>query len=118
MSKAGRPPLRKKGAFTDAERQRRRRQKLRRERSDELQRIAARRMADQKLLEYVPYPPGVSYWITVKVQTADGEREVWSPQVKPPAQITHSELTDEEVLGLLRQIIDMAKRRGLAVAEQ
>jgi hypothetical protein len=43
----GRPPLRKKGAFTDAERQRRRRKRLRSMRSAELRKAAARRTADQ-----------------------------------------------------------------------
>jgi hypothetical protein len=67
--------------FTAAERQRRRRKRLRRERSDELQKIATRRDAAESLKAYIPYPPGITYWELVPVQTPEGPRETWLPNM-------------------------------------
>jgi len=111
----GRPALFKKGALTAAERQRRRRQRLRRERSDELQKIAAQRAADDRLNEYIPYPPGITYWELVPVQTPEGPREMWLPNVKPLARIAHDELTDEEIVGLVQDLVRISKARGLEI---
>jgi len=111
----GRPPLFKEGALTAAERQRRRRKRLRRERSDELQKIATRRDAAESLKDYIPYPPGITYWELVPVQTPEGPRKTWLPNVKPLARIAHDELTDEEIVGVVQDLIRISKARGLEI---
>jgi hypothetical protein len=96
----GRPPIRKKGAMTAADRQRRRRK-------------PSRERAEQILKQYIPMPPGISYWDQVEVETPEGPRKVWTPRVKPLASIAHNELTDEEILELLRQLKALARQRNL-----
>ena len=101
--------------MTTAERQRRRRKRLRRERTNEQQKIAAQRAADDRLNEYIPYPPGITYWELVPVQTPEGPREMWLPNVKPLARIAHDKLTDEDIVGLMQDLIGIAKTRGLEI---
>jgi hypothetical protein len=101
--------------MTTAERQRRRRKRLRRERTNEQQKIAARPAADERPKEHIPYPPGITYWELVPVQTTEGPREMWLPNVKPLARIAHDKLTDEDIVGLMQDLIGIAKTRGLEI---
>ena len=75
--------------MSDAERQRRRRKRLRRERNAELNKIAARKHADEQLRQYIPMPPGIVYYDLVEV-TPDRPQEVWVPRGKPMARIAHN----------------------------
>jgi hypothetical protein len=62
----------RQGAFTAGERQRRRRKKLRQARSAELNRMHARKARDEEAKQYIPSPPGITYWRKVTLQ--NGER--------------------------------------------
>ncbi|HJZ89692.1 MAG TPA: hypothetical protein VKE40_02395 [Gemmataceae bacterium] len=79
----GRKPVGKK-AMTDAERQRRRRKRLRKEKL----KLGKKALREQERLkaaeEYIPTPPGVTYFRELVVQTAEGERTVWVPTARWP----------------------------------
>ena len=47
------------------------------------------------------------------VLTNDGEREIWTPKTRPLA--TCSDLEDDELQSLIRQLHRIARKRGLAV---
>lgn len=111
----GRKPIGKR-AMTPAERQRRRRKKLKRERSAEARRKERLRRRDEHALEYQTMPPGVTYWREVTVQTDEGEREVFAPVTRPLA-VCETALDDEEVRQLLRQLVRMAKARGIEIPD-
>ncbi len=99
--------------MTDAERQHRRRKKLRRERSDELKKKYRAIARDKQAENYMPYPPGITYWKTVVVQTTDGEREIFAPKTRPLAACS-TDLEDDDILSLLFRLRKEAKRRGLS----
>jgi hypothetical protein len=49
-------------------------------------------------------PPGITYWDLVDVITPNGKGRVWAPRTKPMARISHTELTDGEIVGLLQDL--------------
>ena len=101
-------------AMTAAERQARRRKRLRKTRATELNHKLRLQARDARALAYIPMPPGITYWVTVKVKTpADEITEVWSPRTRPLAAIA-VDLTDEDVRALLKQITDLARKRKLS----
>ena len=107
----GRKSIRKT-AMTPAERQRRRRAKLKREESDDLKKKRAAKARDKRDREYRPVPPGMTYWYQARIQTENGERLIWQPKTRPLAAC-RTDLEDEDILALLRQIENEAIRRGL-----
>ena len=107
----GRPPIRKR-AMTDAERQQRRRKKLRRERSDEIKKKHRAIARDKQAESYIPMPPGITHWETVVVQTAEGEREIFAPKTRPLAAF--NSLEDVDIEALLKQLQAELERRGQA----
>jgi hypothetical protein len=101
-----RPPIGKR-AMTPAERQRRRRKKLRRHQSAEVQQQLRRKRRDEHAKKYMPMPPGITYWRTAEILTADGPREIRTPATKPLAAC-EQDLEDDEVMSLLRQLTRQA----------
>ena len=109
----GRKPVGKR-AMTPAERQARRRKRLRKERSVEVRR-RKRLMREEKIaLAHIPMPPGVTYYRKVTVLTDEGEQEVLVPETRPLAACS-SHLEDEDVQSLIRQLCGIARQRGLRV---
>ena len=107
----GRPPLRKKGAFTAAERQARRRKRLRKTRSAVLNRQRARKARDQQAEQYIPYPPGITYWRKVTLRAGE-TTEIMRSKTQPLPSIA-GDLEDDEIRSLLEQITKLARKRGL-----
>lgn len=103
-----------KQAMTPAERQQRRRKRLKAERAAETKKVerAKRRAKNTDL--YIPMPPGVTYWQQVTVITPDGEHTVWAPKTRPLAACD-SDLEDRDVLALLSQLRSIAEARGLDI---
>lgn len=105
----GRKPVGKK-AMTAAERQRRRRKRLR---SAKLK-LGKKALRQKKLLEageqYIPTPPGVTYWRRVTIRTVDGDRTFWQPTTRPLAAMAWGELTDAD-LDALREHLDREVRK-------
>jgi hypothetical protein len=60
-------------------------------------------------------PPGITYWDLVDVITPNGKGRVWAPRTKPMARISHTELTDTEIVGLLQDLKRIVLKRGLTV---
>ena len=99
--------------MTPAERQRRRRKRLKKERTTEAKRLARLMRRDKNALAYIPAPPGITYWRQVTVLTNDGEKEIWTPTTRPLA--TCGSLEDDELQSLIRQLHRIARKRGLAI---
>lgn len=99
--------------MTAAERQARRRAKLRKAAGKAAtagKRAAAR---DRGHAAYIPMPPGVTYYERLIVRLVDGStKEIWAPKTRPLAACK-SDLRDEDVLALLEQLNQIAVRRGL-----
>lgn len=114
----GRKPIGKR-PMTDAERQQRRRKKLRKAKL----KLGKKAIREKKLAaaanEYIPTPPGITYWRRVKVQTVAGERIIWQPTTRPLASVNWSELTEDDLATLAEHLESEKKRRqkgsGLAV---
>jgi hypothetical protein len=106
----GRKPIGRK-AMTAAERQRRRREKLRKEKL-KLGRKAERERKRLKAAEdYIPAPPGITYWVKVQV----GGREIWQPKTHPLPSMYWHELRDEDLRSLIEQAtreLDYRQRTG------
>src|SRR5438105_4715765 len=112
----GRPPLRKKGPMTAAERQQRRRARLKREKL-KLGTKAERQRQRLKMAEtYIPAPPGVTYWRAVTIETADGPTRTAVPITRPLAALPWAELEDADVVALLERLLGQAKIRGIDVS--
>ena len=109
----GRKPVGKR-AMTPAERQARRRKRLRKERSVEVRRRDRLMRREKNALAHIPMPPGITYWRYVTVLTDEGEREVWAPTTRPLATCG-TDLEDEDVQSLIRQLRRIARQRGLPV---
>ena len=107
----GRPPI-KKTAMTAAERQRRRRARLRREQGAAVTKAKRAKARDNAQANYMPMPPGLTYWRKVKVQTAEGEQEIWHPTTRPIATLP-DDLSDDDIRSLLAQLAEMVRARGL-----
>ena len=72
----------KKGASTAAERQARRRKRLRKTRSAVLNRQRAHKARDQQAEQYIPYPPGITYWRKVTLRAGE-TTEIMQPKTQP-----------------------------------
>jgi len=108
----GRKPIGKR-AMTPAQRQRRRRKKLRANLSSELRRLERNKRRAEALKEWLPVPPGITYWRTVQVERGG---EILQPITRPLA-VCQRELDDDEVLALIRQLHFIAKQRGIEIPE-
>jgi hypothetical protein len=97
----GRPPIRKKGAFTAAERQQRRRQRLRREAKE-----AERRLLQAKNSERAATAHAAGW-------TKVGQITEEKPCIFREAGVRRSDLNDEDILAMLEQITELARERGL-----
>ena len=111
----GRKPVGKR-AMTPAERQARRRKRLRKERSVEVRHREGLIRREKRALAhiYIPMPPGITYWRYVTVLTDEGEREVVAPTTRPLATCG-TDLEDDEIHSLIRQLRRIARQRGLAI---
>jgi hypothetical protein len=113
----GRPPIGRR-AMTGAERQRRRRRRLKKLRDSEWHRRdrMKRRQKNAERHPSIPMPPGITYWEQVVVRLPDGgSGRVWAPRTKPLAACG-GHLEPEEIRFLLRGLIGLAQARGLDVA--
>lgn len=99
-----------------AERQRRRRERLRKEQDKAVAAGKRAMAADKARANYIPMPPGITYWRKVVVQTAEGEREVWTPETRPVATLDAVDLSDDDVMALLVKLRAVAVARGLISA--
>jgi hypothetical protein len=100
----GRPPIRKKDAFTAAERQRRRRSRLRREaKAAEL--VLIREKNAKRYARYARANP--LEWTRVGTIRKDG------PSIFREVGRRRSDLDDEDILAMLEQITELARERGL-----
>ena len=108
----GRNPTGKK-PMTPAERQRRRRARLKKERSAEVRKKLAAKRRDESALLYKPIPPGITVWRKVRVK-AHEEVEIWQPTSRPLATFSHENLEDDDILALLRDLRILATKRGLS----
>jgi hypothetical protein len=106
-----RPPIGKK-AMTPAERQRRRRKKLRKEQSNDWRCRERLMLREKKARNYIPMPPGITFWRKVEVQTAEGPDTIFTPTTRPLAKC-ETDLDDDEIVALLTQLRDLAEKRGL-----
>jgi hypothetical protein len=96
-----------------AERQRRRRKKIARNASAEVRQAKAAKARDKAALDYIPTPPGITYWSAVSVRQADGSlKEIWAPTTKPLA-VCENMLDDDDVMNLIGRLGSMARKRGL-----
>jgi hypothetical protein len=105
----GRRPIFKKGAMSDAERQRRRRKKLRRQRTAEIVKRERWQRRAKNTKNLVPYPPGITRWRKVEIKPGI----TISQAVTQPLAACWRDLTNEEISALLIQLIRLAIRRGL-----
>ena len=68
---------------------------------------------EERAKKYIPMPPGITCWKKVRV-IPNVETEIWRPVTRPLARC-ETDLTDEEVLGLIADLNLIARRRGLTV---
>ena len=107
----GRKPIGKK-PMTPAERQRRRRKRLKTERSAEVRKKLAGRARDERALSYNPMPPGITVWHKTRIKARE-EVEIWQPTTRPLAAVQDG-LEDDDLLALLRDLRVLATERGLS----
>jgi hypothetical protein len=112
-NRRGRPTLFKRGAMTAAERQKRHRKRNRKQRTDEVVRMERFMRREENAKNYIPSPPGITYWRKVRFRPNE-EVEEMLPTTRPLAQCDH-DLDDEEVLALLDQLEKIARARGLTL---
>ncbi len=101
-----------KKPMTPAERQRRRRKRLKTERSAEVRKKMAAKAREEKALEYIPMPPGITVWFKKRMK-ANEAVEVWIPRTRPLAAFQDG-LEDDDILSLLRDLRILAAERGLS----
>ena len=106
----GRKPIGKK-PMTPAERQRRRRKRLKTERSAEVRKKLAGKARDERALSYNPMPPGITVWRKTRIKARE-EIEIWQPTTRPLAAV--QDLEDDDLLALLRDLRILASERGLS----
>ena len=111
----GRKPIGKK-QMTPAERQRRRRKRLKTERSAEVRKKLAAKARDERALQYNPMPPGITVWRKVRVKARE-DTEIWQPMTRPIAAVQDG-LEDNDILSLLRDLRILAAERGLSPESQ
>ncbi len=107
----GRTPIGRR-AMTPAQRQRRRRKRLRKEQGDYVLKVESLRQRYEKAKEYIPSPPGITYYESIIIVTPEGERSIFVPKTRPLAACG-DDLEDEDVMALLERLEAMAKERGL-----
>jgi hypothetical protein len=103
----GRKPVNRK-AMTDAERQRRRRKRLRAEKLKLGRQAEKERCLLKAAEDYIPMPPGITYWVRVRV----GDRDVLQPTTHPLPSVSWHELRDEDLYSLIDQARRELERRG------
>ncbi len=111
----GRKTIGKK-PMTPAERQRRRRKRLKTERSAEVRKKLAAKARDERALQYNPMPPGITVWRRVRVKARE-DTEIWQPKTRPLAAVQDG-LEDNDILSLLRDLRILAAERGLSPESQ
>ena len=94
----GRNALGKK-PMTPAERQRRRRKRLKTERSAEVRKKMAGKARDDRALAYIPMPPGITVWVNKRMK-ANEEFDAWIPKTRPLAAFQDG-LEDDDKNGIL-----------------
>ncbi len=107
----GRNPIGKK-PMTPAERQRRRRKRLKANHSDEVRKKSAAKARDERALQYNPMPPGITVWYKKRMRARE-EAEIWQPRTRPLAAFQDG-LEDDDILSLLRDLRILAAERGLS----
>ncbi len=107
----GRKPIGKK-PMTPAERQRRRRKRLKADRSDEVRKKSAAKARDERALQYIPMPPGITVWFKKRMK-ANEEFDAWIPRTRPLAAFQDG-LEDDDILALFRDLRILAIERGLS----
>ena len=106
-------PLIGKKPMTAAQRQRRRRAKLRKAERTEHERAGAARARFEGDKRYIPMPPGITLWRKIRVRgETGGFVETWKPDTKPLAACG-PDLDDSDVLALLNELHGIAQERGL-----
>ncbi len=90
-----------KNPMTPAERQRRRRLKLKREQAA-LPGVAkrARRLAKAREI-YIPTPPGLTRWEKMTICLGHVGSEIWTPVTKPYLSFFPEDFTDAEIADLM-----------------
>ncbi len=111
----GRKTIGKK-PMTPAERQRRRRKRLKTERSTEVRKKLAAKARDERALQYNPMPPGITVWRKIRIKARE-ETEIWQPTTRPLAAV-HDGLENDDILSLLRDLRILATERGLSPESQ
>ena len=110
-----------KRAMTPAERQQKRRKRRNRLKRLKKEKLALGRKAERQrqLLkaadDYLPTPPGITYWRKVAVVTPQGERDVWSPKSRPLPSIEMHALDDGNLVNLIDALLAEARRRGISL---
>ncbi len=102
-----------KKPMTPAERQRRRRKRLKADRSAEVRKKSAAKARDERALQYNPMPPGITVWFKKRIR-ANEEFEAWIPRTRPLAAFQDG-LEDDDILSLLRDLRILAAERGLSL---
>jgi hypothetical protein len=104
----GRKPIGRK-AMTATERQRRRRKRLRKEKLKAGKKAERERRLLKEAEDYIPTPPGLTYWVKVQVSG----REILQPTTQPLAAMRWRELRDEDLQSLIEQARrELDRRRG------
>jgi hypothetical protein len=106
-----------KVAMTPAERQRRRRKRLKAEQLKTATKAERKRQRIKNSSAYIPMPPGVTYWRKVTVVTPEGEREILAPTTQPYPSLCLADFEDAEIVVLLRALAREANRRRLFPAD-
>ncbi len=107
----GRKPIGKK-PMTSAERQRRRRKRLKADRSAEVRKKMAAKANEERALAYNPMPPGITVWFKKRMKAGE-VAEIWQPKTRPLAAFQDG-LEDDDILALLRDLRILATERGLS----
>jgi hypothetical protein len=103
--------------LTPAEKQRRYRQRLRKAKLSRGHKAARERQLLKVADKYIPAPSGptIVYWDKVRVQTPEGEREVYAPRERPWAAVRKELLSDDDIRGLFKDLRKEALRRSLEI---
>ncbi len=113
----GRPSIRKKGPMTAAERQQRHRARLKREKLKLGAKAVRQRQRLKMAEEYVPMPPGITYWRPVTIETANGPIETTVPVTRPLASLPWADLENADIVALIQRLLGQAKLRGIDVSD-
>ena len=109
--------------MTAAERQKKRRRKLQKEQGAERSRKERLKARQKAAEDYVPMPPGITYWRRTLVVKADGTRgpgvppegDVYmlQPETRPLAACESDLLDDDDIRALLYRLRALAHERGI-----